>query len=187
MNRNLKIVAIVIIAVAVYTGVRYVSSVIHYGCHNGVPIVGQDDQDDCPPPFFAAGKLGWFATGGSLIPLWNRDATSVEKISWNIEKADPAIMSGDDYRFYEQKIAAEVTFMNRTTKEYDLGTAYGCTADTKKEIRERKLMFGTVDCYFALSGTKFAAFSQKDGFRIERYDESARDGSIKTTVLVEIP
>lgn len=188
MSLSLRIFSISILVIALYLGVRYVSAGIHYGCHNPVPVVdpGAEDDDDCPPPFVAAGKLGWFLTGGSAMPLWNRDATEVDTVSWNIEQADTAITSEDDYRFYEQKIAADVTFKDGTTKRYDLGTAYGCTGDTTKELSERKLWFGRVDCYFALSSTTFAAFNQNDEFRIERYDESAKDGSITTTVLTEI-
>ena|SRR3989344_1697470 len=181
-----KNTALIIIVIGLFLGVRYIGSAIRYGCANPVPLVNVDGGDDCPPPFYLAGQLGWFATGGSLMPLWNRDAIAVDKISWSIEKADAAITSEDDYHFYEQKIAADVTFKDGTTKRYDLGTAYGCTGDTKNEISDHKRFFGRVDCYFALTGTKFAAFNQKNGFRIERYDESAEDGSIKTSVLVEI-
>jgi hypothetical protein len=186
MNRYLKIFGVATIVIACYFGVRYVSSVIRYGCANPVPLANVPGGDDCPPPFYLAGKLGWFLTGGSLMPLWNHDATAVESVSWIIEKADPSITSEDDHRFYEQKIAVDITFKSGTTKRYDLGTAYGCTSDTKAEILDRKRFFGRVDCYFALTGTKFAAFNQHNGFRIERYDESAQDGSVKTTVLTEI-
>ena len=185
MNNILKNGALVIIVIGLFLGVRYISTVVRYGCAH-VPLENVDGGDDCPPPFVGAGKLGWFLTGGPLMPLWNRDATTVDTISWSIEKADPAITSEDDYRFYEQKIAADVTTFDGTTKRYDLGTAYGCTGDTKNELVDEKFMRGTVDCYYALTGTAFAAFSQKDRFHIERYDESAEDGSIKTTVLVEI-
>lgn len=180
-----KNITLTIIVVGVFLGVRYVSTVIRYGCAD-VPIVNVEGGDDCPPPFMLASKLGWVVTGASFNPLWNRDATTVEKIHWNIEKANSAITSEDDYHFYEQKIAVAVTFKDGTTKEYELGTAYGCTGETKNEISDRKRFFGRVDCYFALTGTKFAAFNQDEGFRIERYDESAQDGSIKTSVLVEI-
>ncbi len=177
MERYLKIFGVVIILAALFLGVRYVGSVIRYGCAD-VPLENVEGGDDCPPPFMLASRLGWYLTGGSFNPLWNRDATAVETISWNIEKADA---SSD-----QQKIAARVTFKSGTTREYDLGTAYGCTGDTKNEISDHKRFFGRVNCYYALSGTTFAAFNQKDGFRIERYDESAQDGSIKTSVLVKI-
>lgn len=186
MKKTLTIIALLIIVSGLYLGVRYVGSVIRYGCANPIPLVNVPGGDDCPPPFYLAGKLGWFLTGGSLIPLWNRDATTVEKVSWNIVKANADIISEDDHRFYEQNIAVDVSFFDGTTKRYELGTARGCTGDTKNEISDSKRFFGRVDCYFALTGTKFAAFNQNNGFRIERYDESAKDGSIKTTTLVEI-
>ena len=185
MNQTLKIVVLAIIVIGIFLGVRYVGSAIRYGCAD-VPLDNVEGGDDCPPPFMLAGKLGWLVTGGSFNPLWNRDAIAVEKISWNIEKAHPSITSEDDHRFYEQKIAADVTLKDGSAKRYDLGTAYGCTGDTKNEIWDHKRFFGRVDCYFALTGTKFAAFSQNNQFRVERYDESAKDGSITTTTLVEI-
>ena len=181
----LKNVALIIIVIGLFLGVRYISTVVRYGCAH-VPLENVDGGDDCPPPFYLAAKLGWLLTGGSLMPLWNRDAITVQKISWNIEKADPAITNEDDFHFYEQKIAADVTTKDGKTERYDLGTAYGCTGDTKNEISDHKRFFGRVDCYFALTGTTFAAFNQNKGFRIERYDESAKDGTIKTSVLVEI-
>ncbi|OGD31918.1 hypothetical protein A3C91_00630 [Candidatus Azambacteria bacterium RIFCSPHIGHO2_02_FULL_52_12] len=186
MNSTLKKIGIVIILIALFLGVRYVGSAIRYGCANPVLLDNVPGGDDCPPPFYLAAKLGWLLTGGSLMPLWNRDAIAVEKISWNIEKADSSITSEDDFHFYEQKIAADVMTMDGMTKRYDLGTAHGCAGETKNEISDHKRFFGRVDCSFALSSTKFAAFNQKNGFRIERYDESAKDGSIKTTALVEI-
>src|SRR3989344_1099718 len=180
-----KNVALIIIVSGLFLGIRYVGSAIRYGCAN-VPIVNVEGGDDCPPPVVLAGKLGWFVTGGSINPLWERDAIAVEKISWNIEKANPTITSEDDSQFYEQKVASDVTTMDGTLRRYDLGTAYGCTGDTKNEIMNHKRFFGRVDCYFALTGTEFAAFSQNRRFHIERYDESAKDGTIKTNVLVEI-
>ena len=185
MEKILKYVALTIIVVGLLLGLRYVGSAIRYGCAD-VPLDNVPGGDDCPPPFVLAGKLGWLVTGASFNPLLNRDAVTVRKVSWNIEKANPAITSEDDFRLYEQKVAADVTFFDGTTKRYQLGTAYGCQGDTKNEITDRKRFFGRVDCYFALTGTKFAAFSENRRFHIERYDESAKDGSIKTSVLVEI-
>ncbi len=185
MEGVLRNVALGIIAIAVFLGVRYVGSTIHYGC-SPEPIVNVDGGDDCAPPFFLVGKLGFYLTGGPLLPLWNRDATTVRKISWNIEKANPAVTSQDDFHFYEQKIAADVTTYDGKTKEYDLGTAYGCTATTTNELQNNTIVIGRVNCYYALTGTTFSAFKHNKGFRIERYDESAKDGSIATTTLVEI-
>lgn len=184
--KALTYIVFAVIALSLFLGVRYISAEIRYGCANPVPLENVEGGDDCPPPFYLAGRLGWFLTGDSLMPLWNRDSKTVEKITWNIEKANPSITSEDDYRSYQEKIAADITLKDGTTKRYDLGTAYGCTSETKNELVDRKRYFGRVDCYFALSSTKFAAFNERDGFRIERYDESAQDGSIETTVLVEI-
>lgn len=181
----LKNIALIIIVIGIFLGVRYVSTVIRYGCAH-VPLENVEGGDDCPPPFVLAGKLGWFLTGGPLMPLWSRDATTVDRISWDITKANPTITSEDDYRINEQKIAANITFFDGAVKRYDLGTAYGCKGDTKNELVDGKFVRGTVDCYYALTGVKFAAFSQNARFHIERYDESAQDGSIKTSVLVEI-
>ncbi len=65
MDRYLKIFVIVIIIIGLYLGVRYVGAVIHYAC--AVP------EEDCPPPFRLLGDLGFYLTGGDLIPLWTRD------------------------------------------------------------------------------------------------------------------
>ena len=178
MSQYLKVIAVIVIVVGCYLGIRYVGSVIHY---NAV-----QPAEDAPPPIRLVGDLGFYLTGGSLLPLWNHDATTVMKVTWNIEKANPALTSADDFHFYEQKIAADVTTVDGKTKRYDLGTAMVCTSKEMNEIEGHKIMFGKVDCYYALTGTQFAAFIQKGGFRIERYDESAKDGSIKTSVLVEI-
>ncbi len=178
MNRYLKIFSLVFIAIGLFLGVRYVGSVIHY---NAV-----QPAEDTPPPIRLVGDLGFFLTGGSLLPLWNHDATTVMKVTWSIEKANPQITSEDDYRINEQKIAADVTTLDGKTKRYDLGTAYGCTGKEMNEIEDHKIMFGKVDCYYALTGVRFAAFIQKGAFHIERYDESSKDGSVQMTALVEI-
>ena len=174
----LKKIGIVIILAALFFGVRYVGSIIHY---NAVQVA-----EDTPPPIRIVGDLGFFLTGGNLVPLWNHDATTVMKVTWSIEKANPAITSEDDYRINEQKIVASVTTLDGLTKRYDLGAAYGCTGKEMNEIEDHKISLGKVECYYALTGTTFAAFLQNGGFHIERYDESAKDGSIKTSVLVEI-
>ena len=65
MNIYIKIFEIVIIVIGLYLGVRYVGAVIHYAC--AVP------EEDCPPPFAILGGLGYYLTGGDLVPLWTRD------------------------------------------------------------------------------------------------------------------
>ena len=124
--------------------------------------------------------------GGSFNPILNRDAITVRKVSWNIEKANPAVTSLDDSRFYEEKIAADITTYDGKTKRYDLGTAYGCTGTTTSELENHTIVIGRVKCNFAESGTTFAAFKGNGGFYIERYDESPENSGASTTTLVEI-
>ena len=64
MTRYLQIAFVLLIMLAAYLGVRYVGSVVHFACE--VP------EEDCPPPFRIVGDLGYFLTGGDLVPLWNR-------------------------------------------------------------------------------------------------------------------
>ena len=61
----LKIFALSVIIIGSYLGIRYVGVVIHYTC--AVP------EEDCPPPINLVGQLGYYVTGGDLIPLWTRD------------------------------------------------------------------------------------------------------------------
>ena len=182
---TIRNISLVIIVIAIFIGIRYIGSTIHYGCHRE-PIVNVDGGDDCAPPFWAVGQLGFYLTGGSFNPLFNRDAITVRTVSWDIEKADPSITRQDDVHFYEQKIAADVTAYDGKTKRYDLGTAYGCTGTTTSELQNHTIVIGRVKCNFAASATTFAAFKGNGGFHIERYDESAKDGGIRTTTLVEI-
>ena len=65
MSRYLKIGGVVIIVIGCYLGIRYFGAVIHYTCV--VP------EEDCPPPINAVGQLGYYLTGGDLVPLWTRD------------------------------------------------------------------------------------------------------------------
>lgn len=177
MNRNLKNVALVIIITGVFIVVRFVATTIHYGCHREM-LVNVDGGDDCPPPFWAVGQLGFYATGGSFNPLWNRDTSTVRKVSWIIENSD--------FKISEQKIAADVTTYDGKTTRYDLGTARGCTSDTKSRLESGAIVIGRVTCTFAESDTTFVASGPHGNFRIERYDVSAKDGSIATTTLVQI-
>lgn len=65
MEKFLKIGGIIILILGIYMGVRYVSTMIHYACANPL--------EDCPPPFYGLAQIGYYATGGSLIPVY--DAT----------------------------------------------------------------------------------------------------------------
>ena len=64
MNRALSILFALIILFGLYSGVRYWGALIHYACAN--------PAEDCPPPINAAGQLGWYITGGSLVPFWTQ-------------------------------------------------------------------------------------------------------------------
>ncbi len=64
--RVLKILAFVIIIMGLYLGVRYFGSVIHYACAH--------PAEDCPPPIQGVGELGFYLTGGTLIPLYLQDS-----------------------------------------------------------------------------------------------------------------
>lgn len=185
MEKTLKYVALGSIVIGLFLGIRFVGTTIHYGCHREA-LTNVEGGDDCAPPIYGIGKLAFFLTGGSLNPLWNRDAITVSNVRWSIEKANPAITSEDDYRINEQKIAADVTTYDGKTTRYDLGEAYGCTGTTTSEFTNGTIVIGRVDCYYALTSTRFAALSPHKGFRIERYDESAQDGSIATTTVAEI-
>lgn len=63
MKRFLVAFGILVIVIGVYVGVRYISTMIHYACLNPV--------EDCPPPFRALADLGYYATGGSLVPVFD--------------------------------------------------------------------------------------------------------------------
>lgn len=177
MGRFLNILFVIVIVIGLFTGVRYIGATIHYGC-NPDPIINVEGGDDCAPPIQGLGELGFYLTGGSLLPLLNRDATTVRKVSWDIETINAEMN--------EQKIAADVTTYDGKTRKYDLGTAHGCTGTTTNELAGSTIVIGRVQCYYALSGTSFTAFKYGKGFSIERYDESAKDGRIATTTLVEI-
>ena len=168
--KTLRNIALVIIVIGIFLGVRHIGSAIHYGCHPE-RIVNIDDGDDCAPPFVGVGELSFYLTGGSFNPILNRDATTVRKVSWHIEK---------------EKIAADITTYDGKTKRYDLGTAYGCTGTTTSELENRTIVIGRVECNADSGGTTFSAFKGNSGFYIERHDESAESGDTNTTTLVEI-
>lgn len=173
----LKNFALFIIVIGIFIGVRFVGTTIHYGCHRQ-PLINVDGGDDCAPPIWAVGQLGFYMTGGSFNPLWNRDTLTVSKVRWVIENSD--------FKISEQKIAADVTTYDGKTRRYDLGTAYGCTGKTESSLENGTIVIGKVTCEVVESGTTFVASGPHGSFRIERYDESAKDGSIATTTLVEI-
>ncbi len=111
---------------------------------------------------------------------------AVQKINWNIGIANPDITDPDDYRQYAQAIAVDVTFEDNSTSRYELGTAYGCTGASTQFIEGDKTVLGKVECYYALTGVEFIAYLKNGKFIVERGDESAKDGSVQMTLLLEI-
>lgn len=63
MNKIVAVIGILVIVAGVYMGVRYVATMIHYACANPL--------EDCPPPFYGLAEIGYYGTGGSLIPLFD--------------------------------------------------------------------------------------------------------------------
>lgn len=112
---------------------------------------------------------------------------SVKKIDWLITLANPTITDDNDYHKYEQKIGIKVTLANSIVNQYELGTAYGCADKSQVEVQGDRKVFGLVSCYMALSGTSFIAYSQRGQFVVERNDESAKDGSLVPTRLLNLP
>ncbi len=111
----------------------------------------------------------------------------IEKMSFDVAVADPTIKDENDPRKYKQGISADVTFSDGEIKRYSLGVANGCVASSTAPFMDKgKTILGIVNCYFALSDIQFVAHLQNEKFVIERNEISARDGSIKTTVLLEM-
>lgn len=111
---------------------------------------------------------------------------TVQKINWSIELANPKITDENDFQKHAQAISIDVTFTDNSTKHYKLGTAYGCTGSTIQSVENGRNIFGKIKCYYSLSGVEFTAYSKNGKFTVERGDESAMDGSIKTTLLLQI-
>ncbi len=64
MGKILYVLAVVVVACGLFLGVRYIGAVVHYTC--AVP------GEDCPPPFYGAGEIAFYITGGELNPLFTR-------------------------------------------------------------------------------------------------------------------
>lgn len=125
-------------------------------------------------------------TNTNSIPLSTQQVKpTVEKTNWNIIKNPPSA-NKDDTKQYEEAISIDLTMSDKSTQRHDLGKAYGCTGSTIESIVDDSKIFGSVTCYFALSGAGFTAYSENGKFIVERGDESAKDGSVKKTVLLEI-
>jgi hypothetical protein len=61
----LKTLALAVIIIGSYLGVRYIGVVIHYGC--------TAPEEDGPPPLCLAGEFAYVVTGGPFVPLWTRN------------------------------------------------------------------------------------------------------------------
>ena len=116
----------------------------------------------------------------------NTGKPTVEKIAWVIEKANPGVVDDNDYRKSEQAISVDVTFEDKTTKRFSVGKAYGCAVSNDLPSLAGKKVLGFVNCYMALVGTGFTAYVENGRFVVERGDESAKDGSVTKTVVLEI-
>jgi peptidoglycan hydrolase-like protein with peptidoglycan-binding domain len=115
---------------------------------------------------------------------------TVQKISWNITKSNAVGSPGYEYKADEQAIAIDVTFADNVTKRYKLGNAYGCTEAVGKTmqntVKYEEKVLGKLHCYYALSSSYYAAYLQNGKFIVERGDESAKDGSITRSRILEI-
>ena len=111
---------------------------------------------------------------------------AISSVVWRIESANPAITDDGDYRKYEQVIFVDVIRTDNSIRSYTAGKAYGCTGSTVQSTQDDKKTLGQVTCYYALVGTNFVAYTQNGRFFVERQNESARDGSVTKTIVVEI-
>jgi len=108
------------------------------------------------------------------------------RIAWRIETANASVTDENDYRKYEQAIFLDVVRADSSIRGYNVGKAYGCAASNDLPSMPGKKVLGFVNCYFALTGTSFIAYEANGKFTVERGDESAKDGGVKKTVVLEI-
>ncbi len=130
-------------------------------------------------------KAGSPATGNVPANIESnptQNTSPVEKISWHTEKENPAVVDDNDPQKLQQAIYVDVTFVDKSTKRYGLGKAYGCNEVNVAVAPE----LGRMSCYYSLVGVGFVAYNQNGRFIVERHDESAKDGSITKTILLEI-
>jgi len=109
---------------------------------------------------------------------------AVQKINWRIEPANPS--AAESYKKDEQSIFVDVVRSDNSIRGYNVGKAYGCAASNDLPSLPGKKVLGFVNCYYALSGVAFTAYEANGKFIVERGDESAMDGSVKKTVVLEI-
>jgi hypothetical protein len=114
----------------------------------------------------------------------SKTSSSVEYINWHIERANPEAVEG--YQKDEQAIFVDTTFTDGRTQRYSVGKASGCTSSTEASSDGHEMVLGYVTCYYALSGVNFLAIRRDGRLVIEKQIESARDGSIESTAVLEI-
>ncbi len=133
------------------------------------------------------GVGGWYFIQEKTLPIEPiTSGAEIMKINWDIEMANPQIVDENDYRKYAQSIFIDVIMTDKTSRRYNVGDAYGCTGSNTESQEDGYKVFGKVSCYFALSSESFVAFSRDGKFLIERRTESAKDGSIEKTVVLEL-
>lgn len=138
-----------------------------------------------------------------LTSIETEDPTTIKKIAWEIEPANPFITDEDNPKKYEQMVILNVTYAS-TTKGYRLGTVYGSYKGSYEEyiwpdVMERgKNILGIVYLGNAPTGveTTFTAYREslyengvyRSRFWVEKHEEdtSGRTAGTVTKVL-EIP
>ena len=111
-------------------------------------------------------------------------ALPITKVVWRIEPANPSATGS--YQKDEQAIFVDVVRSDSSIRGYSVGKAYGCAASSNVPVLPGKRVLGFVNCYYALTGVGFTAYEANGKFIVERGDESARDGSVKKTIVLEI-
>ncbi len=157
-----------------YYGAKTAANVMEWQKDNGMDYVTP------------ASGVGPTTRGKMKCGSMNPPSSTVQKINWIIEKANPNITDDNDYRKSEQAISVDVTFADNVTRHYKVGNAYGCTGSTTQSTENGKTIYGKVSCYFALSGVSFTMYLQNGRYSIDRGDESAKDGSVKITNILKI-
>ncbi|HEY4516801.1 MAG TPA: peptidoglycan-binding protein [Candidatus Paceibacterota bacterium] len=138
-----------------------------------------------------AHSMGFVTTKSGVGPMTrakmkceSTGAPVITKVEWRIEPANPS--ATDSYQKDEQAIFVDVIRSDNSIRGYSVGKAYGCAASSNLPAVPGKKVLGFVNCYYALSGVAFTAYEANGKFIVERGDESARDGSVIKTVVLEI-
>jgi len=90
------------------------------------------------------------------------------KVTWKIEKTNPSITDINNYKRDEQTVFITVIFGDGSQKNAKVGNAYGCSvADKTKSSQDaQKRWLSGVNCYYALTGTTFDAYSNLQNGKI---------------------